>query len=181
MIISISGQAGSGKSSVAKELAQSLNLKHYSMGDLRRKMAQNRNITLAELNELGEKRDFTDKQVDEYQKELAKKENNFIVDGRLSYYFIPDSIKIFLKAHLRIRAERVYNDERDEEKFRDIGDAIASLIERENSDKSRYSKYYNLDCMNELQYDLVLDTTYLSIEEVKLEVQKFIKTEKIIT
>jgi len=181
MIISISGQAGSGKSSVAKELAQSLSLKHYSMGDLRRKMAQDRNITLAELNELGEKRDFTDKQVDEYQKELARKENNFIIDGRLSYYFIPDSLKIFLKAHLRTRAERVYNDERTEEKFRDIGDAIASLIEREKSDKTRYSQYYNIDCMNELQYDLVLDTTNLDIEEVRQEIIKFIKTEKIIT
>ena len=181
MIISISGQAGSGKSSVAKELAQSLNLKHYSMGDLRRKMAQNRNITLAELNEMGEKRDFTDKQVDEYQKELAKKESNFIIDGRLSYYFIPESVKIFLKAHLRTRAERVYNDERKEEKFRDIGDSIASLIEREKSDQTRYNQYYNVDCMNQLQYDLVLDTTNLDIEEVRKEILKFIKTEKIIT
>lgn len=181
MIISISGQAGSGKSSVAKRLAKSLNLKHYSMGDLRRKMAQERNLTLAELNTLGEKRDFTDKQVDEYQKELSKKENKFIIDGRLSYYFIPSSIKIFLKAHLRTRSERVYNDERKEEKFRDIGDSIASLIEREKSDKSRYKMYYNLDCMNELQYDLVLDTTNLGIDEVTKEIINFIKTEKIIT
>jgi len=181
MIISISGQAGSGKSSVAKELAQSLKFKHYSMGDLRRKMARNRSLTLTELNKMGEKKDFTDKQVDEYQKELAKKESNFIVDGRLSYYFIPESIKIFLKAHMRTRAERVYNDERTEEKFRDLGDAIASLLEREKSDKTRYEQYYNIDCMNELQYDLILDTTKLSIEEVKQEILKFIKTEKIIT
>ena len=181
MIISISGQAGSGKSSVAKEISGFLNLKHYSMGDLRRKMARDRDITIAELNKLGEKRDFTDKQVDEYQKELSKKESNFIVDGRLSYYLIPHSIKIFLKAHLRTRAERVYTDERTEEKFRDLGDAIASLIERENSDQVRYSQYYNIDCMNELQYDLVLDTTYMSIGEVREEIIKFIKTEKIIT
>ena len=79
MIISISGQAGSGKSSVAKKLAHAMNLKHYSIGDLRRKMAKERSLTLAELNKLGEKRDFTDKQVDEYQKELSKKENNFPV------------------------------------------------------------------------------------------------------
>tara|TARA_Y100000034_G_scaffold113660_1_gene148924 strand:+ start:2399 stop:2944 length:546 start_codon:yes stop_codon:yes gene_type:complete len=181
MIISISGQAGSGKSSVAKELSNSLSLKHYSMGDLRRKMAQDRNITLTELNKMGEKRDFTDKQVDEYQKELAKKEDDFVIDGRLSYYFIPESIKIFLKAKLKARAERVYNDERIEEKFRDIGDAIASLIEREKSDRIRYNQYYNIDCMNELQYDLVLDTTNLGIEEVREEILKFIKTEKIIT
>ena len=181
MIISISGQAGSGKSSVAEHLSKFLRLKHYSMGDLRRKMAKDRNITLAELNEMGEIRDFTDKEVDEYQVELSNKENNFIIDGRLSYHFIPNSIKIFLKAHIRTRSERVYEDEREEEKFRDLGDSIASLIEREKSDQERYLKYYNLNCTNELQYDLVIDTTQLSITEVSNEIIKFVKTEKIIT
>ncbi len=180
MIITISGQAGSGKSSVARYLSKNLNLKHYSMGDLRRKMAGDRNMTLARLNELGEKEDFTDKQVDEAQAEIGKKEDNFIMDGRLSYFFIPTSIKIYLEAKLRIRAERIYNDERKEEKFRDIGDAIASVIERERSDARRYEKYYKLDCNNKLQYDLVLDTTGLNVEEVSNKIVSYLKKENII-
>jgi CMP/dCMP kinase len=180
MIITISGQAGSGKSSVAKYLADKLKLKHYSMGDLRRKMARDRNMSLAALNELGEKEDFTDKQVDKAQEDLGKQENNFVMDGRLSYYFIPKSIKIYIKAKLRTRAERVYSDERAEEKFRDIGDSIASLIERERSDKKRYEKYYELDCNNELQYDLIIDSTQQGVDEVGDEVIEFLKRENII-
>ncbi len=180
MIITISGQAGSGKSSVARYLSENLKLKHHSMGDLRRKMARDRNLNLAKLNELGEKEDFTDKQVDEMQTEIGKKEDNFVMDGRLSYYFIPNSIKIYLKANLRIRAERVYNDERVEENFRDLGDAIASLIEREKSDQRRYKKYYEIDTTNELQYDVVIDTSRMGIEEVGEKIIEFLKKENII-
>ncbi len=39
MIITIAGMPGSGKTTVAKILADKLNLKRYSMGDLRGKMA----------------------------------------------------------------------------------------------------------------------------------------------
>ena len=39
MIITITGLPGSGKTSVAKHLAKHLHIKHYSMGDLFRKIA----------------------------------------------------------------------------------------------------------------------------------------------
>ncbi len=181
MKITISGTAGSGKSTVAKQLAGILGMKHYSVGDLRKEMAQKRNMSLAEFNKMGEEKDFTDKEADNYQIELGKKEDGFVIDGRLSYNFIPGSLKIYLKAHVRARAERIYSEERAKERFRDLGDAIASLIERDKSDNLRYAKYYNLDPTNELQFDLVVDTTYLSVSEVIAEVLKFIKQEKIIS
>ena len=46
MIITISGKAGSGKSTVAKELAKQLNLQHFSIGDIMRKMAKEKNISV---------------------------------------------------------------------------------------------------------------------------------------
>jgi len=55
MIITISGKAGSGKSTVAKQLAKKLNLKHYSIGDIMRKLAKEKNISLNELSKLAEK------------------------------------------------------------------------------------------------------------------------------
>ena len=181
MKITISGTAGSGKSTVARQLAGILGMKHYSVGDIRREMAKKRNMSLAEFNKMGEEKDFTDKEADDYQIDLGEKEDCFVIDGRLSYHFIPESLKIYLKAHVRTRAERIYNDERAEEKFRDLGDAIASLIERDKSDKTRYLRYYNLDPSTELQFDLVLDTTYLNVEEIIAEILKFIKQEKIIS
>ncbi|MCH9028900.1 MAG: nucleoside monophosphate kinase, partial [Bacteroidetes bacterium] len=64
MIITISGKAGSGKSTVAKELARKLELKHYSIGDLMRQMAKEKNISLTELGKLAEKDDSIDKELD---------------------------------------------------------------------------------------------------------------------
>lgn len=159
MIITIAGQAGSGKSTVAKMLASKLGMRHYGMGDMRRKMAEERGITLAELNKIGEKEAFTDKQVDEYQKQLGKKEDNFVVDGRLSWHFIQNSVKIYLKASLNERAKRVFYDERKEEKFSSMEETKKALVEREKSDERRYKKYYGINIHKMKNYDLVLDTT----------------------
>lgn len=166
MIITISGQAGSGKSTVAKILASKLGMKHYGMGEMRRKMAEEKGITLSELNKLGEKEAFTDEQVDEFQKELGKKEDNFVVDGRLSWYFIPNSVKIYLKAFLDERAKRVFFDERKIEKFKRIEETKKALLEREKSDVRRYKKYYGVDISDINHYDLVTDTTKLRAEQI---------------
>src|SRR3989338_11659150 len=96
MIIVISGRAGSGKSTIAKALSKRLNLKHYSMGDLTRQVAKERGITLLELGKLEESDDSIDRAIDNKQRELGKGDN-FVIDGRLSAFFIPHAtFKIFL-------------------------------------------------------------------------------------
>ena len=92
--VTITGVPGSGKTSVGKLVAEKLGLKFFSVGDMRGQMAKERGITLTELNKIGEREGWTDKQVDDYQKEFGRKEDNFIFEGRLSFHFIPDSIKI---------------------------------------------------------------------------------------
>ena len=115
MIITISGMPGSGKTTVAKLLAKRLGYEHYSMGDLRGKMAMERGISIDELNKLGEKESWTDKEADDYQKKLGETEDNFVTDGRTGFHFIPHSRKIFLKVDLRIGAERI------KERARELG------------------------------------------------------------
>ena len=66
MIITISGKAGSGKSTIAKELAKKLKLKHYSIGDLMRQIAKEKNISLIELSKLAEKDNSIDKELDNW-------------------------------------------------------------------------------------------------------------------
>ncbi len=161
MIITLSGDPGSGKSTVAKILAQQLNLKHYSMGDMRGKIAIDLRLTIDELNKRGESESFTDKDVDEYQKKLGKQEDNFIVDGRLSFYFIPNSYKIYLKVDGRVAAQRIFNAPKraDERLYSSIDDVLNATKARVESDKKRYQKYYGIDYTNATQYDLVIDTT----------------------
>ena len=108
MVISITGSPGSGKSTIAKMLATALNVPWYSVGDLRGKMAQERGMTIDELNALGETEAFTDHDVDEYQKKLGESGESFIIDGRLSWHFIPSSLKVFLNVDPTVAATRIF-------------------------------------------------------------------------
>src|SRR3989338_808503 len=104
MRITISGKAGSGKSTVAKLLSEKLGLKHYSIGDLMRVMAVERGLTLVGLNKLAETDKSIDFELDNKLKELGKAKDNFVVDGRLTAFFIPDAeIKVFLDADDKVR------------------------------------------------------------------------------
>ena len=101
MIITIGGRAGSGTTTSGRALAKKLGYKFYCAGDIRRKFANSKAITLAQLNERAEKEPSSDFLVDDYMKEMAKKEDNFVVDAWLGFHFFPESIKIFLDADIK--------------------------------------------------------------------------------
>jgi len=145
MIITISGKAGSGKSTVAKQLAKKLNLKHYSIGDVMRKLAKEKNISLNELSKQAEKDKTIDLTLDKKQIELRDK-NNFVIDGRLTAYFLPFAdLKVFLDCKDEVRAERILGDKREGETSQHIGDSIEKIKHREQSERKRYKKLYNVD------------------------------------
>ncbi|MDP3793250.1 MAG: cytidylate kinase family protein [Candidatus Uhrbacteria bacterium] len=167
MIFTISGVPGSGKTSVGKILAKRLGMKFYSMGNLRGKMAIERGLTIAELNTLGETDPITDTTVDEYQKELGEKEDGFIVEGRLSWHFIPHSVKILLLCEPAESARRIFESRRsqngeqsDEPPYKSVEDARQKLNARLASDHLRYQKHYGIkNYLDATHYDVVLDTT----------------------
>lgn len=175
MVITITGLPGSGKSTIAKLLSEQLRVPWYSMGDLRGKMAQERNMTIDELNKLGETESFTDKEVDEYQTQLGNSGQSFVIDGRLSWYFIPNSFKVFLNVNPEIGSQRIFNSansgKRSDEKQYVSSSEVQRVIEtRVQSDKKRYQQYYGVDFMDSKQFDLVIDTSYKSPQEVLQEI-----------
>lgn len=181
MIITISGLPGSGKSVLTKGLAEKLAWTSFSMGNLRRRKAQELGMTLAEYNKLGETDPETDLAVDRYQEELGKKEDKFIIEGRTSWHFIPQALKIFLKVSPAIGAERIWyhleqhDNERNEDHHLDSIEAVALSNEaRLASDRLRYQKYFNIDVYDESHYDLVVDTTKLTPDAVLAKVYEFV-------
>ncbi|MEK7473529.1 MAG: (d)CMP kinase [Patescibacteria group bacterium] len=166
MIITISGVPGSGKTSAGKIVAEKLGLRFYSIGGLRAKMAEERGITIDELNVLGEKNHSTDTDVDAYQKKLGETEDNIMIEGRLSWHFIPNSFRIFLSCEPDEAARRIFLAKRqgartDEPEYESVADARKRLDERMASDRRRYRAIYDVDYQDPSHYDLVVDTTKL--------------------
>ncbi len=165
MIISISGKPGSGKSSVGKIIAEKLNMEYYDMGHFRRQIAKKRGITINELNKIGEKDFSTDKEADDFIVEKAKQEDNFVIVSRTAFHFIPKSFKVFVDVDLHTGAERIFKHSREQEKYKDFQHSKQSIEKRDLCDSKRYKKYYNIDVFDLSNYDLVIDTTNLTIEQ----------------
>ncbi len=172
MIISISGAHGSGKSTIAQRLSEKLGWPRYYMGGLRREAAKERGMTLAEYNKLGESDPKTDQEVDEYQKKLGEKEDNFVIEGRTSWYFIPHSLKLYFDVEEAEGNRRVFghlqqkNDRNEDVNLENVESVKDSMNRRLASDRLRYEKYYGIDVNDVKNYDFYLDTTKLTPDEV---------------
>lgn len=164
MIITLSGDAGSGKSTCAKGLAAKFGFKHYSTGDLMRQIAIEKGMLLHELSKIAETDSKIDDELDRRQIKLGKNEDNFIIDGRLSAYFIPSAVKVFLTADIMECAKRIYYAKRESEPVDSIESAVERINERRNSEISRYISWYNFNPYDLKVYDIVYNSTNKTID-----------------
>lgn len=165
MIITLGGTPGSGKSTIGKILAEKLNYEFLSMGQIRRKYALDKGMSLEELNELAKTNPESDKLVDEFLVKLGK-QDKLIIDGRLGWYFIPSSFKIWIAVSEEEGARRIFSHERVEETYNSEIEIINRNKERIIEDKNRYKELYNIeDYTSNENYDLILDTSNITAEE----------------
>lgn len=145
-----------------------------------REMALEKGVSLEQLGEIAKTDQSIDKTLDNRQIRLGKEEDNFIIDGRLSFHFIPDSIKVFLDVQIEEGAKRILRDSLDglrkEEKTANLQEAIVKIQKRIEVEKERYLNYYNINPYDRSQYDLVIDTTNISAEETAARIIKFIES-----
>jgi predicted cytidylate kinase len=176
MKITIGGAPGSGKSTIARMLAKKLNYKFYSIGNIRRRMAEAKGLSIQEFNKLGED---TDTEVDSFQKKMGEQDDNFVLEGRLCYKFVPDSFKIYFNCDLKIAAERIFKDQRSSEKDMDsVNNAEAAIKERMENDRKRYKERYGIDYPEMDKFDIIIDTSNIPIDEVLNKVLKEIEAHK---
>ena len=187
MIITVSGTSGSGKSTVSKILQQKLSAERIYVGGIRREIARKKGMTLIELNEYAKTHPETDVDVDkaaaEQARKMEKSGKTVIAEGYVMFHFLPESIKVFIKADFDICAERIWKDLQSEQakKSRNEGE-IESLDkmkkrvrERLKEDSDRYKKYYGVDHLNESHYDFVVDSTKIPAEKVAEKILEFVK------
>jgi len=165
--ISIAGDLGSGKSLIGKMLAEKTGFKFYSTGGIQRKIASRHGITTLELNKRSETTREYDDEIDTFTRKLSMSDKSFFIDSRMAWYFIPNSFKIYLQVNIDIAAERIFRDKyRKNEKYPTFESAKKDIIHRRKSEHYRFLKYYKVDCKDVNNYDLVIDTSFSTPEEI---------------
>lgn len=169
MIITLGGHLGSGKSTLGKKLAEHFGLKRYSTGDFMRELALERGVSIIELNQIAETDGgVIDSILDERQEKLWREQDNFIIDGRLAFHFIPHGKKIFLTVNPKEAARRIFADNTRNglETHESIDDAARNITIRRESENERYMKYYGVHIYDMSLYDIVIDTSEKTPEQV---------------
>ena len=165
--ITIAGDLGSGKSTVANHLINNINYRIESAGLIFRRLAEQHGMTAKEFNQFIESNPKYDNMVDDAIKEMGEKEENIIFDSRLAWYFVPKSFKIYMYVDIDTATERIFNDKgRVSESYSDMETAKKEIIERRQSEVLRYKTFYNVDIDNYNNYDFIIDTSHATKEEV---------------
>ncbi|MCD4761276.1 cytidylate kinase family protein [bacterium] len=186
-IVTISGTPGSGKSTIAQALEKKFNAQRIYVGGIRRQIAKDKGMTLAELNKYALTHPETDVDVDKKAAKDARqsvKEKNVIVEGRPQFHFLPESIKLFIKVDIKEGAKRIWlslqepknKGKRNEANVSNQAELEQKVIERNKNDWQRYKKYYDLDFTDESQYDFILDTTNINAQEATQKIIEFINS-----
>lgn len=167
-IITITGDLASGKSTISKILCEKLGYKYYSNGLYFRNLAKEYNMDVTSFGAYVKDHPEIDIEIENNTEVFARENNRVVIDARLGFYKVPDSFKVYLKVDIDVASKRAYSDEKrkDTENHKSIEEYKNSLIKRTNLENERYLKLYNIDRTNMSNYDLVIDTTNKSIDEV---------------
>ncbi|RIZ65536.1 MAG: hypothetical protein D0531_09170 [Methylococcales bacterium] len=159
-IIVMSGDIGSGKSSVATELKQLTDFDIIGTGAIQRAIATRRGLTTLELNEISQTDRSVDDEIDAYVIETGKSQDRLIMDSRLAWHFIPTAFKVFLAVDVVVGAERVFNASRNDEKNESLEITLKNNLKRQTIEDQRFNQLYNIHFRKYGNYDLIIDTSY---------------------
>lgn len=167
-IISISGDIASGKGTVSKILTADLNYGIYKNGEYFRKLAKDMGMDVTSFNLYVKEHPEIDIQIENSAKEYAKDHENFVIDARLGWYAVPESFKVYLKTDIDVAAKRAFEDpnRKATEKFNTIEEQKQDIIKRYNNENERYWNLYKVRKEDMSNYDLVVDTTNKTPDEV---------------
>ena len=163
MHITLTGNLGSGKSTICRYLEGKYGYEIYSTGKVQRKLAEDLGITVLEMNQRMRNDPSLDHMIDDTVTRISEEspDKKLIFDSRLAWHFAKTSFKVFLSVNIDEAARRVFADNRGSvETYASLEDTKQKLIARAQEEDARYKDIYSLDYFNFSNYNLVLDSTF---------------------
>jgi cytidylate kinase len=169
LTVTVSGSSGSGKSTGAKAIARAFNLKYVFAGQIQRKIAKERGITLEEQTKIRGKE--VDYEMDRRNLESAMR-GKVVIDARLSGWCAGDwaDVKIFYDCPLEVRAARVAGRDNIS-----LAESIGNTKKRDEEDNKKYKLLYGIDLFDKSIYDFVIDNQKLTKREAEELPVKLVK------
>lgn len=177
-IISIAGDLASGKGTVSTIIGEQLNYSIYRNGEYFRKLAKEHKMDVTTFNEYVFKHTEIDRQIENSAYEYSLTHDNFVIDARLGWYAVPESFKVYLTVDIDVAAKRAFNDQdtmrKSTESFSTVEEQKNDMIKRMKLENKRYFEVYGVHKEDLRNYDLVVDTTKRTPQEVaKIIIDKY--------
>lgn len=172
IVIIVSGLAASGKSTLSKQLAESLGLERYSGGEALKAVAARMGFDTSgnrwwesedgmRFLSLREKDESIDRMVDEELLSVARR-GGAVIDSWVLPWLFEGGFKVWLKADKSVRADRLAK-----RAGLNLDEAKRILEERDTRNKELYRRLYGAKLHSDLEpFHLILDTSRLSSGEV---------------
>lgn len=162
MIITISGYGGTGKSSIARKIAETLGYSYFSAGQMFREFAEEAGIPLVTFAA------SAPQEVDDLIAEAivqACKNGRTVIDGRRGAFLCPESVKIWLKCSDEEAARRISERETPPTiEAVELEKISRELKVRNQGARNRILHSSGVDLENLSIYDLVIDTGKITSE-----------------
>ena len=170
MRILLSGLSGTGSTTAARRIATDFGLSYIYGGQIFRNLAVERGVSLEELAESLEHDQESEREIDR-RLVAAGIGDNVLIESRTIGWIFPKEIpavRIWLLCDLSERLRRVQAREHHPR-------SAENLLRREASDNRRYQELYGIEDDDFSPFDLVIDTTRMSVDEVVNQIEAFVR------
>jgi predicted cytidylate kinase len=152
--ITISGYAGTGKSTVGKMLAEKLNYEFLSVGSFTREFAEKEfGISINEFQAKCKEEPALDDSINFEFRAICNSKDNIVADFRLGFHFIKKSFNILFELSETEAFKRLSEANRKMEQT-----DFESIRKRNEDMRHRFIENFGVDFADRNNYNLVIDT-----------------------